>query len=698
MATTARPLEHDIDPSPPDARYINRELSALDFNERVLAMAEDSDAPLLERLKYVAILASNLDEFYQVRVATLRRQQLAAPSLLSTDGLDPATQLEHIAERAGPLVTRHAKLFTRELKPRLARAGIRVQRWRQIPSDDTKAALTAHFVERVFPVLTPLAVDPGHPFPYISNLSLNLAVWLRDPADRRSRFARVKVPPLLQRFLPTDDPSTFVPLEDVIAANAELLFPGMEILANYPFRVTRSADLEFDDDTADDLLRALEAELRRRRFSPTVRLEVDRRMPAHIVDLLTRELQLPEQHVHRIGGPLGLADLWALVGLDRPELKYPPFLPAPPQDVVRDQDGDVDMFATLDRRDLLVHHPYDSFAGSVQAFVEQAAADPNVLAIKHTLYRTSGESPIVDALMAAAADGKQVVVLVEIKARFDEQANIAWARRLEQAGCHVVYGLIGLKTHCKLALVVRSEPDGIRRYVHVGTGNYHPTTARLYEDIGLLTADPVLAADVSHLFNLLTGYSRRTAYATMMVAPLDLRRRMIELIARQAELAAAGEPARIVMKMNGLVDEGIIDALYDASRAGVPIDLIVRGICGLRPGVKGQSDRIRVRSILGRFLEHSRVYRFGEADVEEIWIGSADMMHRNLDRRVEVLVRVDDPEHRERLRGILELALADGTAWELRPDGAWTRLPSDPGAPRLQATLMARAGRAIIER
>ena len=695
---TARPLEHDLEQASPDARYINRELSALDFNERVLAMAEDADAPLLERVKYAAIFASNLDEFYQVRVATLRRQQIAAPSLLSIDGLDPGTQLDRIAERAGSLAIRHAKLFTRELKPRLARAGIRVQRWRQISSDDVKAALTAHFVERVFPVLTPLAVDPGHPFPYISNLSLNLAVWLRDPSDRRSKFARVKVPPLLQRFLPTDDASTVVPLEDVIAANAELLFPGMEILANYPFRVTRSADLEFDDDTADDLLRALEAELRRRRFSPTVRLEVDRRMPAHIVDLLTRELQLSEQHVHRLGGPLGLADLWALVGLDRPELKYPPFLPAPPHDVVRDQEGDVDMFATLDRHDLLVHHPYDSFAGSVQAFVEQAAADPNVLAIKQTLYRTSGESPIVDALMAAAADGKQVVVLVEIKARFDEQANIAWARRLEQAGCHVVYGLIGLKTHCKLALVVRNEPDGIRRYVHVGTGNYHPTTARLYEDVGLLTADPALAADVSHLFNMLTGYSRRTAYESMLVAPLDLRQRMIAMIDGQAERAAAGQPARIVMKMNGLVDEGIIDALYSASRAGVPIDLIVRGICGLRPGVKGLSERIRVRSILGRFLEHSRIYRFGEGEDEEIWIGSADMMHRNLDRRVEVLVRVGDPDHRARLRAILELALEDGTAWRLAADGEWTQLPSDTGAPRLQATLMARAGRAIIER
>ncbi len=697
MATTARSLEHELEPSLPEGRFINRELSALDFNERVLALAEEVDAPLLERVKYAAIFASNLDEFYQVRVATLRRQQLAAPGLLSIDGLDPGTQLEQVAERTSVLAVRHAKLFTRDLKPRLARAGIRVQRWRQV-GDAAKTTLTAHFVERVFPVLTPLAVDPGHPFPYISNLSLNLAVWLRDPSDRRSRFARVKVPPLLPRFLPTDDASTFVPLEYVIAANLELLFPGMEILAHYPFRVTRSSDLELDDDAADDLLRAMEAELRKRRFSPAVRLEVDRRMPAHLVDLLTRELQLPDPHVHRLGGPLGLADLWTFVKLDRPELKYTPYLPAPPLDIVRDQEGDPDIFSTLDRRDILVHHPYDSFAGTVQAFVEQAAADPNVLAIKQTLYRTSGESPIVDALIAAAADGKQVVVLVEIKARFDEQANIAWARMLEQAGCHVVYGLIGLKTHCKLALVVRNEPDGIRRYVHVGTGNYHPTTARLYEDVGLLTADPALAADVSHLFNLLTGYSRRTAYESILVAPLDLRQRMLELIADQADLAAAGKPARIVMKLNSLVDEVIIDALYAASRAGVPIDLIVRGICGLRPGVKDLSERIRVRSILGRFLEHSRIYRFGEADAEEIWIGSADMMHRNLDRRVEVLVRVGDPSYRARLRAILELALADGTAWELGPDGAWTRLPSDPGAPRLQATLMARAGRAIIDR
>ena len=697
MATTSRTVEHELEPTLPESRFINRELSALDFNERVLTLAEESDAPLLERVKYAAIFASNLDEFYQVRVATLRRQQLAAPGLLSIDGLDPAAQLDLVAERNAVLATRHAKLFTRDLKPRLARAGIRVQRWRQV-SEAAQTALTAHFVERVFPVLTPLAVDPGHPFPYISNLSLNLAVWLRDPSDRRSKFARVKVPPLLQRFLPTDDASTFVPLEDVIAANLDQLFPGMEILANYPFRVTRASDLEFDDDAADDLLRALEAELRRRRFSPAVRLEVDRRMPAHLVDLLTRELQLPERHVHRLGGPLGLADLWAFVRLDRPELKYPAFQPVPPAEIVRDKDGDADIFATLDRRDLLVHHPYDSFAGTVQAFVEQAAADPDVLAIKQTLYRTSGESPIVDALVAAAADGKQVVVLVEIKARFDEQANIAWARRLEQAGCHVVYGLIGLKTHCKLALVVRSEPDGIRRYVHVGTGNYHPTTARLYEDVGLLTADPELTADVGDLFNLLTGYSRITAYEPMMVAPLDLRQRVLVLIGEQAARAAAGKPARIVMKLNGLLDETVIDALYAASRAGVRIDLVVRGICGLRPGVKGLSERITVRSILGRFLEHSRIYAFGVGDDEEIWIGSADMMHRNLDRRVEAIVRVGDPAHRARLHGILDLALADGTAWELGSDGGWTRLPSEAGKPRLQATLMARADRAIIDR
>ena len=678
-------------PRLPGSRLLNRELSWLDFNERVLAMAEDATLPLLERVKFAAIFAGNLDEFFQVRVATLRRQELAAPGLRSPDDVDAPTLLARIAERTHGLARRHARLFTRELKPQLAAEDIHVLRWRQLP-DAVRTELSGTFVERAFPVLTPLAVDPGHPFPYISNLSLNLAVWIRDPAGGGTRFARVKVPPLLDRFVTAGSPSTLVPLEDVIAANLSLLFPGMEILAHHPFRVTRAADIELDDDAADDLLRALEAELRRRRFTPAVRLEVDRRMPSHLVDLLARELQVAERDIHRLGGSLGLVDLWAIAGLDRPELHDPPFRPGTPRAVVRDAEGEPDLFATLDRGDLLVHHPYDAFATTVQAFIEQAASDPNVLAIKQTLYRTSGESPIVDALVAAAAAGKQVVVLVEIKARFDEQANIAWARMLEQAGCHVVYGLVGLKTHCKLALVVRAEPDGIRRYIHVGTGNYHPTTARQYEDVGLLTADPALAAEVSHLFNLITGYSRRTAYGSLIVAPLDLRQRIIGLIERQAELARAGLPSRIEIKVNNLVDEAVIDALYAASGAGVPIELAVRSICALRPGIPGLSDRIRVRSILGRFLEHSRIYRFGAGDEDELWIGSADLMHRNLDRRVEVLVRVDDPGHRGRLRTILDLAMTDPTAWDLDGEGRWTRADgSDEVGPGLQATLMAAA-------
>ena len=697
MATPVLEGIRDAVEPPSGSRFLNRELSSLDFNERVLTLAEDQSLPLLERLKFVAIYAGNLDEFYQVRVASLRRQHLAAPGLRSADGLDAASQLRLIADRTAPLAKRHSQIFTRDLKPRLARHGIRILRWHQVSTDD-QTRLAAGFVERIFPVLTPLAVDPGHPFPYISNLSLNLAVWLRDPGDRRTRFARVKVPPLLPRFVSAGEASTFVPLEDVIAANLEHLFPGMEILAHYPFRVTRASDVELDDDDAEDLLRALEAELRRRRFSPAVRLEVDRRMPGHLIDLLVRELQLPEGHVHRLGGPLGLVDTWSLVALERPDLKHRTFQPASPPSLVRDARGGVDVFATLDRGDVLVHHPYDSFTSTVQAFIEQAAIDPDVLTIKQTLYRTSGESPIVDALIDAAEAGKQVVVLVEIKARFDEAANIAWARMLERAGCHVVYGLVGLKTHCKLALVVRNEADGIRRYVHIGTGNYHPTTARLYEDVGLLTADPVLAADVSHLFNLLTGYSRRSAYESMIVAPQDLRSRMVAMIERQARAAAAGQPARITWKLNSVVDEEIIDALYAASGAGVSIDLVVRGICGLRPGVKGLSERITVRSIVGRFLEHSRIFRFGDGEDDEIWIGSADMMHRNLDRRVEVLVRVEDLEHRARLRSLLDLAVVDPTAWHLRADGSWEQHAPDDGANPLQERLMARAGRVVIDR
>ena len=673
----------------PADRFLNRELSWLDFNERILELAEDAALPLLERVRFAAIMASNLDEFYQVRVATLRQQEVTAPGLVAPDGTDASSQLRRISRRTARLARRHARLFTRDLRPRLADAGIHILRWRKVP-EAGQAELTAQFVERIFPILTPLAVDPAHPFPYISNLSLNLAVWLRDPDAATATFARVKVPPLLPRFMAAGDSSTLVPVEDVISANLELLFPGMQILSRFPFRVTRATDLELDDDAADDLLRALETELRRRRVSPAVRLEVDRRMPGHLVELLARELQLGARHVHRLGGPLGLADLWDIAALPRPDLSYPPFQPSMPVDLASRPDGGIDLFAALNEGDVLVHHPYDSFAGSVQAFIEQAAVDPDVLAIKQTLYRTSGDSPIVEALIAAAESGKQVVVVVELKARFDERANIAWARKLERAGCHVVYGLIGLKTHGKLALVVRSEPDGLRRYVHVGTGNYNPMTAQLYEDIGLLTADPALAADVGQLFNLLTGHARPPAYASMLVAPLDMRSRMLGLIRRQAELAASGAPSRIGMKLNNLVDEAIIDALYDASASGVPIDLVVRGICALRPGVPGLSDRITVRSIVGRFLEHSRIYRFGELDDEEIWIGSADMMHRNLDRRVEVLVRIERPAHRERVRSILELAMADPTAWQLRPDGAWERGSGDD-ASGLQGVLMARA-------
>jgi len=683
--------------APVEDRFINRELSWLDFNERVLAMAEDREMPLLERLKFAAIFAANLDEFYQVRVATLRRQQLAAPALRSADGLTAAQQLSLIAERASELAGRHARLFSRQLRRRLGSAGIRILRWGDL-DDEERRLLSLGFVERVFPVLTPLAVDPSHPFPYISNLSLNLAVTLREPEDRQVRFARVKVPPLMSRFMAVGERG-FVPFEELIAANLGMLFPGMEILSYHPFRVTRASDLDFDDDGAEDLLRALEAELARRRFSPTVRLEVDRRMPARVVSLLSRELQLADRDVQRLPGPLGLADVWSLVELDRPELKDPQFQPATPPQIVRAAAGGSDLFATLDRGDLLVHHPYDSFSDTVQAFIEQAAADPDVLAIKQTLYRTSGESPIVDALVNAAGAGKQVVVLVEIKARFDEQANIAWARMLEQAGCHVVYGLVGLKTHCKLAMVVRRNDDGVQRYVHIGTGNYHPTTANLYEDIGLLTTNPVLAADVSHLFNLLTGYSRQSKYESLIVAPLDMRPRIIELINIQEQRATAGLPSGVTMKMNSLVDEAVIDALYEAGKAGVEVDLIVRGICALRPGVRRLSERIRVRSILGRFLEHSRIYRFGAGEDDEFWIGSADMMHRNLDRRVEALVRVDGEAHRARLRRILELGLADTGAWLLAADGTWARRPSD-GHPEFSAqeSLMLAAHRVAGDR
>ena len=674
MTTSRRAVAPPVADS--STRFLNRELSALDFYDRILELAEDPATPLLERLKFAAIVAGNLDEFFSVRVAGLHEQAASHLGTRSPDGMTANEQLELIQARVHELAERHAKTFGTVLRRRLARAGIGLMRWRQL-NQAQRDSLTSTFNDRVFPALTPLAVDPGHPFPYISNLSLNLAVLVSDSADGQRRFARVKVPPLLPRFLsPGDEARVFVPLEDVIAANLAPLFPGMRILEASSFRVTRSTDLDIDDDDAEDLLEALEDRLRRRRFSPAVRLEVERHASPQVLDLLMRELQVSERDVYRLPAPLGLVDLWSLYGLDRPDLKDPPLAAATPIALAAPPDGTADIFGALAERDVLVHHPYDSFSTTVQKFIEAAAADSSVLAIKQTLYRTSGDSPVVDALVDAAEAGKQVVVLVEIKARGDEPANIVWARMLERAGCHVVYGMMGLKTHAKLCLIVRQEGIGIRRYVHIGTGNYNPATARTYEDLGLLTADDTLAADVNHLFNLLTGYSRRSDYERLIVAPINMRRRMIEMIEREAKLSTPEAPGRIIWKLNGLLDEQIIDALYQASRAGVQIDLVVRAICGLRPGVRGLSETIKVRSIVGRYLEHSRVYWFGNGGAPDVWIGSADMMHRNLDRRVETLVRVDDEAINARLGEILELALADRAgAWTLNAEGKWQRVP-----------------------
>lgn len=666
----------------PRARLLNRELSALDLNARLLALAEDPFTPLLERVKFLAIFASNLDEFYMVRVAGLERQAAAGIATRSPDGMTAPEQLAAIATRATPLVDRHARLFADEILPALAKAAVEVACWNDLESRH-RQELDRLFVERVFPVVTPLAVDPGHPFPYISNLSLNLAVLVRDQPQGQRRFARVKVPPLLPRFVALDGESLFVPIEDVIAANLEKLFSGMEVVEHHTFRVTRNSDFEVEEG-AEDLLVALEQQLTQRRFRPAVRLEIEPTMPPHVLDLLMRELEVVERNVHCIPGPLGLSGLWHLHALDRPDLKDEPFQPVTPASLVSSPEQASDVFSVLRERDVLVHHPYDSFATSVQRLLEEAAEDPQVLAIKQTLYRTSGESPIVDALIEAAESGKQVVVLVEIKARFDERANIRWARALEQAGCHVVYGLVGLKTHCKLALVVRQESEALRRYVHVGTGNYNPRTARIYEDLGLLTADPRMGLDVNHLFNYLTGYGHEPDLGSLIAAPHGMRDRIIELIRGEAAKCSGDQRGRIIMKLNNLVDEAVIEALYEASAAGVEIDLIVRGICSLRPQVPGLSENIEVRSILGRFLEHSRVLYWRNGGDEHMYIGSADMMPRNLDRRVEVLARVDDEDARERVKSSLRLALMDNAAaWCLDPSGEWV-----PPAPEVEGEVV----------
>jgi polyphosphate kinase len=668
-----------LTPAGPDqVRYINRELSALAYYSRILAVAEDATRPLLERARFCAIFATSIDEFFYIRVAGLKDQLAAGLGSTAPDGMTPGEQLSTLRERIVALLDRQTRVFLQEIVPGMAAAGLEVVEWDSLGADDRKH-LENVFEDRIFPVLTPLAVDPGHPFPYISNLSLNLAGIVRDPAHGERRFARVKVPPLLPRFVVMPDGRRFVLLEQVIAAFLEELFPGMEIESTFPFRVTRNADLTLEEEEADDLLSAVEMELRRRRFGRAVRLELHPGVTAEVRDLLMAELDLSDEDIYTVDGPLDLSGLAALYDLDRPELKDEPWTPVTQPRLATADDEPVDLFSVLRERDILVHHPYDSFASSVEAFVRQAGRDPNVLAIKQTLYRTSGDSPIVKALIRAAERGKQVAALVELKARGDEQANIAWARALEEAGVHVVYGLVGLKTHSKTCLVVRQEPDGIRRYCHIGTGNYNPSTARGYEDVGLLTADPDLGADLTDLFNFLTGYSRQVEYRKLLLAPTLLRAHMVALIEREAVLGPKG---RIVMKMNSLVDQSIIDSLYAASGAGVTISLIVRGICCLRPGVAGLSENITVRSIVGRYLEHSRIFYFGGGGGEEpqYLIGSADMMPRNLDRRVEAVVPVTDPDLQSRLQQILGVDLADDTlSWELGADGEWAKVPTTVG-------------------
>ncbi|WP_247698441.1 RNA degradosome polyphosphate kinase [Streptomyces sp. RK75] len=668
---------------PPD-RFLDRERSWLAFNERVLELAEDPGTPLLERANFLAIFAGNLDEFFMVRVAGLKRRIATGVATRSASGLKPREVLEGIWHRSRELMARHAACYQRDIAPALAAEGLQLLRWAEL-TEKEQARLFTLFRRQIYPVLTPLAVDPAHPFPYISGLSLNLAVVVRNPVSGHNHFARVKVPPLLPRFLEAS-PHRYVPLEDVIAAHLEELFPGMEVLAHHMFRVTRNEDLEVEEDDAENLLQALEKELMRRRFGPPVRLEVEESIDPYVLDLLVRELKVSEAEVCALPGPLDLTGLSGIASaMDRPELKYPKFVAGTHRDLAEVESASPpDIFAALRERDVLLHHPYDSFSTSVQAFLEQAAGDPDVLAIKQTLYRTSGDSPIVDALIDAAESGKQVLVLVEIKARFDEQANIKWARKLEEAGCHVVYGLVGLKTHCKLSLVVRQEGEVLRRYAHVGTGNYHPKTARLYEDLGLLTADQQVGADLSDLFNRLSGYSRRETYRRLLVAPHSLRDGLVSRIQREITHHRAGREAYIRIKVNSIVDETVCDALYRASMAGVPVEVWVRGICALRPGVPGLSENIRVRSVLGRFLEHSRVFCFGNGGEPEVWLGSADMMHRNLDRRIEAMVRVTDAAHRASLDRLLVTGMSDATAsWHLGPDGEWTRHAHDENGQRL---------------
>ena len=687
-----RELQAGEEPLPND-RFFDRELSWLKFNKRVLELAQDEDLPVIERASFAAIFANNLDEFFMVRVAGLKRRIDTGIAVTAASGLSPRQQLRAISEQAHRLQDEHAHYIIDHILPDLAKEQIVLLSWDKLTAAEQER-LSRYYRQQVFPVLTPLAVDPAHPFPYISGGSLNLAVLVENPASGKSHFARVKIPGNLPRLVPVDDMTDeeskderygFIAMEKLIAAHLESLFPGMIIKEARSFRVTRNEDIDVEEDDAENLLNAMEKELLRRRFGPPIRLEISDETSPFLSQLLADQLRVSADEVYRLPAPLDATVLFELGGIDRPDLKYRPFIPTTNRQIAEVESSRAqDIFAAIRERDILLHHPYDSFSTSVQAFLAQAAADPKVLAIKQTLYRTSSNSPIIDALIDAAHAGKQVLALVEIKARFDEDANIAWARKLERAGVHVVYGIVGLKTHCKLSLVVRQEADGLRRYCHVGTGNYNPKTARIYTDLGLLTCDPVVGQDMTRLFNQLSGYAPKSSFHRLLVAPRTVRSGLIQRIRREEDAARAGKEAWIKIKVNSIVDEKTIDALYRASQAGVKIDIVERGICALKPGVPGLSENIRVRSILGRFLEHSRIYAFANSDGPqigegpaagpEVWIGSADLMHRNLDRRVEALVRIVAPEQIDELIKYVDLQMADSTAsWHMQADGTYVR-------------------------
>jgi len=672
MAITLPPDGHDL----PQDRFLDRELSWLAFNERVLELAEDRTLPLLERVNFLANFASNLDEFFMVRVAGLKRRIETGLAVTSSSGFEPAEVLTQISKLAHSLQQRHSALFINELEPALEQARINISSWEKLEQGEQEL-LTDYYRKQIFPVLTPLAVDPAHPFPYISGLSLNIAVMIKHPENDSRLFARVKVPPTLPRFIRVPGASSgvkFITLEEVIGQHLQTLFEGMEIIQFHNFRVTRNEDLEVDEDEAENLLQALEAELARRRFGPAVRLEVSKSIDPVVLELLMEELDIEPEDVYKLEGPLDLTGLSDIAFLKRADLHYAPHQRVTNRFLKAAVDEGISIFSALRKQDILLHHPYESFSTSVQAFIEQAAADPKVFAIKQTLYRTSGDSPIVDALISAAKAGKQVLALVEIKARFDEQNNIGWARKLEQAGVHVVYGIVVLKTHCKLALVIRHEDGKLKRYCHIGTGNYNPKTARFYEDYGLLTSRDEVGEDIAKLFNRLSAYAEDLSFNEVMVSPVGVRTGLTALIEAEAKNAQAGKPAGIQIKLNSLVDEQIIDSLYRASKAGVKVDVLVRGMCSLKPGIAGLSENITVRSILGRYLEHSRVFRFVNEGTPLVFIGSADMMHRNLDRRVETLVRLRQEDHLSQIQRLFELAMhPQASSWNLNSDGSWLR-------------------------